>query len=59
MYTPGLGAGPGLVLPAAIVLPNTGSNSVIAIVATISLVVGVAITLSSVTRLVAKRAFKA
>lgn len=57
MYSGGLGGG--AVLTSAIVLPNTGSNRVMAIVASISLVVGVVILLSSATRLIAKKAFKA
>lgn len=58
MYTQAvLGAGSGAA--AAIVLPNTGNNTLMAVVATITLVVGVAVTATSVGRIVAKKAFKA
>lgn len=43
---------------AAVVLPNTGSNRTMTIVAAITLVVGVTILASSVARMVAKRAYK-
>ena len=47
------------VVPAAIVLPNTGSNRALAIVAGISLVVGIVALVSTFGRTIAKRAFKA
>lgn len=43
---------------AAVVLPSTGSNKTMAIIATITLVVGVTILVSSFARIVAKKAFK-
>lgn len=43
---------------AVIVLPNTGSNRIMAIVATIALVVGVTILATSAARVVAKRVYK-
>lgn len=43
----------------ALVLPNTGGNSILAIAAYASIVVGVAILATSVLRMVAKRAYKA
>lgn len=51
--------GPAVTATAAIVLPNTGSNRLMAVIATISLVVGVVITVTSLARLVAKKAYKA
>lgn len=44
---------------AAVVLPNTGNNKLMAVVATVTLVVGVAIVATTVARLVAKKAYKA
>jgi len=44
---------------AALVLPNTGSNSVLMVVTSTSLVAGVAITATSLARMVAKRGHKA
>ena len=58
MYTTGV-LGAATTTTAAIVLPNTGSNRVMAVVAGVSLVVGVVIMLSSAARLVAKKAYKA
>jgi LPXTG-motif cell wall-anchored protein len=58
MYTTGV-LGAATTTTAAIVLPNTGSNHTMAIVAAISLIVGVAVMLSSAARLVAKKAYKA
>jgi uncharacterized membrane protein YdcZ (DUF606 family) len=58
MYTSGV-LGAATTTTAAIVLPNTGANHTMAIVATISMVVGIAVMLSSAARLVAKKAYKA
>lgn len=44
---------------AAIVLPNTGNSKLMAVVATVTLFVGVAITVTTLARLIAKKAFKA
>ena len=41
------------------VLPNTGGNSLLTILAVTSMVIGAAIVLSTVARLVAKRRFNA
>lgn len=46
-------------IPAAIVLPNTGSNRVLAVAAATTLVVGIIATISVVARFVAKKAYKA
>lgn len=43
-------------MAAAIVLPNTGSNHVLAVAATITLVVGVIATVTSIARIIAKKA---
>lgn len=43
----------------ALVLPNTGGNSILTIVAYASIVVGVAIVATSILRMVAKKAYKA
>lgn len=59
------GSGAGVVLgasttaTAAIVLPNTGSNRLLTVVATITLVTGLVILTTTVARLIAKRAYKA
>lgn len=57
MYGAALGAG--TTAAAAIVLPNTGNNQLVAFVAAVTLVVGIAITTTTVGRLIAKKAFKA
>lgn len=44
---------------AAVVLPNTGNSKLMAVVATITFAVGVAIVATSVVRFVAKKAYKA
>ena len=44
---------------AAIVLPNTGSNSALTVVATVSLVTGVSILATTVARMVAKHVYNA
>ena len=55
----GVVLGAGTTAAAAVVLPNTGNNSIVALVAVVTLVVGIAITVTTVGRLIAKRAFKA
>lgn len=44
---------------AAVVLPNTGANRVMAGVATVTLVAGVIVTLTTLARMIAKKANKA
>ncbi len=46
-------------VPAAIVLPNTGSNRALATAAAITLAVGVAATVTTVARFIAKKAYNA
>lgn len=53
-----LGAGTGTGL-GAVVLPNTGENSVLFFVALISVIVGSAIILSTIARFAAKKFYKA
>lgn len=43
----------------AVLLPNTGGNTLLTIVAISGIVVGSAIVMSSIVRLVAKKAYKA
>jgi hypothetical protein len=60
MYEGGKGGGGAAgIVGGAIVLPNTGGNVILQIVALTSIVVGSAIVLSTLIRLVAKRAYKA
>lgn len=59
MYQTGVVLGATTTTAAAIVLPNTGANSTMAIVAAISLVVGVAVLGTSAARLIAKKIYKA
>ncbi len=47
------------VLPAAVILPNTGSNKAMAVVALASVVVGVVAVATSLGATIAKRAYKA
>ena len=58
MYAQAVVATPA-VLGAAIVLPNTGNNRLMAVVAMVTLVVGVAIIVTTFARVIAKKAFKA
>lgn len=51
--------GTALTVPAAVVLPNTGNNRMLTVTAVVSILVGVAILLTSAARLVAKKAHKA
>ena len=47
------------VLPAAVILPNTGSNRVMAVMAITGIVVGVVAIATTIGSVVAKRAYKA
>jgi hypothetical protein len=51
--------GGAVTVPAALVLPKTGDNELLAITAVVSILVGVTIIVSSAARMVAKRANKA
>ena len=51
--------GTAITVPAAVVLPNTGGNSLLTATAVVSIVVGVAIIVTSAARMVAKKANKA
>ena len=57
MYTGVLGAA--TTTTAALVLPNTGGNSSLTIIAAVSLGVGVIVTTTSIVRMVAKKVYKA
>ena len=57
MYQAVLGAA--VTVPAAVVLPNTGGNSLLAATAVVSLIAGVAIIVTSVARMVVKKANQA
>lgn len=57
MYGKVLGAS--TVASGALVLPNTGGNKVLTVVALVSIGVGAAILLSTFVRFIAKRAYKA
>jgi hypothetical protein len=59
MYEGGKGAGPIATGSGAILLPNTGGNSLLTIVAITAIIVGSAIMISTVVRFMAKRAYKA
>lgn len=50
---------PAVTVPAAIILPNTGSNRILTVAAATTLAVGIVATISTVARFVAKRAYKA
>lgn len=54
MYEAGKGAGP--VVSGAVLLPNTGGNTILTFAAIASIVIGSAILLSTFARFVAKRA---
>ncbi len=58
MYGGGVVLGATTTTAAAIVLPNTGSNRALAIAATITLAVGIVVTVTTLARLVAKKAYK-
>jgi len=51
--------GTAVTVPAAVLLPNTGGNSLLVATATVSLVAGLAIIVTSVARMVVKKANKA
>ena len=51
--------GTAVTVPAAVVLPKTGDNTMLAVTAVVSILVGLAIIVTSVARMVAKRAHKA
>ncbi|HSX29512.1 MAG TPA: LPXTG cell wall anchor domain-containing protein [Candidatus Saccharimonadales bacterium] len=51
--------GTAVTVPAAVVLPKTGDNTLLAVTAVVSILVGLAIIVTSVARMVAKRAHKA
>lgn len=55
MYEGGKGAG--AIAGGAILLPNTGGNTILTIVSIASIVIGSAIVLSTVVRFVAKKAY--
>ena len=55
MYKGGKGAG--AIITGGIVLPNTGGNSILTFAAIASIVIGSAILLSTVARLVAKKMY--
>lgn len=57
MYEGGKGAGP--VVAGVVTLPNTGGNRIVAAIAITSIVVGVAIIVSTIARAVAAKATKA
>jgi hypothetical protein len=59
MYQPGMGGGPLCVGGGVCLLPNTGGNALLTFVALTAIVVGTAITLSTIVRIVAKRAYRA
>lgn len=59
MYSGGVVLGAATTATAAVVLPNTGSNQVLTIVAFTSMICGITIVVTSVARFVAKKAFKA
>jgi len=56
---PGMGGGPVATGTGAILLPNTGGNVLLTIVAITAITVGVAIMISTLVRFVAKRAYQA
>jgi LPXTG-motif cell wall-anchored protein len=55
MYEAGKGVGP--ILTGGIVLPNTGGNTILTFAAIASIVIGSAILLSTLVRLMAKKAY--
>jgi hypothetical protein len=59
MYSGGVVLGASTTVASAIVLPNTGGSALLTVSSVLALVAGVAVLLSSVARLVAKRAYKA
>lgn len=60
MYQAGLGGGGAAgVVGGAIILPNTSGNKFLLIVAISSIFIGLTIVVSTIARLIAKRAYKA
>ena len=59
MYSGGVVLGASTTVASAIVLPNTGGNVLLTVSSVLALVVGVAVLVSSVARLIAKKSFKA
>lgn len=59
MYTLGQCTGPATTVAGICTLPNTGGNELLFVVSLLTTLVGVAVTLSTVARLVAKRAYNA
>lgn len=60
MYEGGKGGGGAAgIVGGAIVLPNTGGNIILLVVSIASIAIGSAIVLSTIARLLAKRAYKA
>ena len=59
MYSGTVVLGAATTTTAAIVLPNTGSNTLLTVSAAITMAVGVIVLASSIARIVAKRAYKA
>ncbi|HYH75117.1 MAG TPA: LPXTG cell wall anchor domain-containing protein [Candidatus Saccharimonadales bacterium] len=57
MYQGVLGAA--ITVPAAVVLPNTGDNTLLTVTAIVTVAVGAAIIVTSVARTVVKKAHKA
>ncbi len=58
MYSGGEVLGASTVVASAIVLPNTGGNVLLTVSALLALAVGSAVMLTSIARLVAKKAYK-
>lgn len=56
MYESGAVLGATTVVGGAVILPNTGGNQALAISAMVSIAVGAAIVISTVARIIAKRA---
>jgi len=59
MYGSGSVLGLGITTAGIVALPNTGNNTLFAIVAIASIVIGSLIVLSTIIRLIAKKVYKA
>lgn len=59
MYSGGVVLGASTTVASAIVLPNTGGSLLLTLSSALTLVVGVAVLVSSIARLIAKKAYKA
>lgn len=59
MYSGGVVLGASTTVASAIVLPNTGGNLLFAISSVVALAVGVTVLVTSVARIIAKKAYKA